>query len=179
MSVREESFQVLEETVQQHTLCPMSSQGIQAECTGSTDGLAYAHLLLAEGSISRWTQQQQQHPRCFLDMHNAAAKSVFLATLWLSLLSSRCLLNALAAHHTFSLYRSVCNSSNSSMVQTAKQELMLSIPGLFSDKTVAWKARAVAVVGEFQEDRCRGLVDLMSSFEFCSRSCPSWFRSRW
>jgi len=46
------------------------------------------------------------------------------------------------------------------MAQTAKQELMLSIPGLFTDKTVAWKARAVAVVGEFQEDRCRGLVDL-------------------
>ena len=82
LSVREESFQVLEESVQHHTLCPMSSQGIQAECTGSTDGLAYAHLLLAEGSISRWTQQQQQqHPRCFLDMQNAAAKSVFLATL--------------------------------------------------------------------------------------------------
>lgn len=46
------------------------------------------------------------------------------------------------------------------MAQTAKQELMLSIPGLFADKTVAWKARAMAVVGEFQEDRCRGLVDL-------------------
>jgi hypothetical protein len=77
-------------------------------------------LLLAEGSISRWTQQQQQHPRCFLDMQNAVAKSVFLATLWLSLLSSRCLLNALAAHHTFSLHRSVCNSSCSSYGSNSK-----------------------------------------------------------
>jgi hypothetical protein len=46
-------------------------------------------------------------------MHNAAAKSVFLATLRLRLSSSWCLLNTLVAHQTFSLYRSVCSSSSS------------------------------------------------------------------
>ena len=46
------------------------------------------------------------------------------------------------------------------MVQTAKQELMLSIPGLFSDKTVAWKARAVAVVRGFGEDECQAFLDM-------------------
>ena len=46
------------------------------------------------------------------------------------------------------------------MARTAKHELMLSIPGLFSDKTVAWKARAVAVVRGFGEDECQALLDM-------------------
>jgi hypothetical protein len=53
-------------------------------------------------------------PKHFLDMHNAAAKSVFLATLRLRFSPSLCLLNTLVAHQTFSLYRSVCNSNSSS-----------------------------------------------------------------
>jgi hypothetical protein len=44
--------------------------------------------------------------------------------------------------------------------QTAKEQLMLSIPGMFPDKSVDWKARAVTVIGEWQEDRCRALLNL-------------------
>ena len=118
LSVSKESFQVLEESKVQaaHSLPHVGSHGIQAECMGLTDVLDHAQLLLAEGSSSRWTQQQeqqQQHPRCFLDnIHNAAAKSMSLAFLWLYL--SRCLLNTLVAHQTFSLYRYIFNTSSSS-----------------------------------------------------------------
>ena len=116
LSVSKESFQVLEESKVKaaHSLPDVGSHGIQAECMGLTDVLDHAQLLLAEGSSSRWTQQQQQqHPRCFSDnIHNAAAKSMSLAFLWLYL--SRCLLNTLVAHQTFSLYRYVFNTSSSS-----------------------------------------------------------------
>jgi hypothetical protein len=44
--------------------------------------------------------------------------------------------------------------------QTAKEQLMLSIPGMFPDKSVDWKARAVAVIRSFGEDECSALLNL-------------------
>lgn len=44
--------------------------------------------------------------------------------------------------------------------QTAKEQLMLSIPGMFPDKSVDWKARAVGAIRSFGEDECRALLNL-------------------
>jgi hypothetical protein len=44
--------------------------------------------------------------------------------------------------------------------QTVKEQLMLSIPGMFPDKSVDWKARAVGAIRSFGEDECRALLNL-------------------